>query len=516
MGDIGSINMGNILKITNVSKSFGGNLVLDGVDMEVRAGEVHALCGENGAGKSTLMNVVAGIHQRDGGTVVFDGTEVNFKNPREAVFRGIGFVHQELALCQHLTVAENMWMWSMPNKSGFIRHKELYRKTEDILKNFKADFKATDKVENLSVAQQQIAEIAKALSLDAKLIILDEPTSSITENEAENLFRMIRNLRNDGIGIVYISHRMNEVFSLCDRVTVLRDGQLVDTLNIADTTHDDVVTSMVGREISEFFPPKTKMPKDSQTELLRIEDFCGKGFEQTSFTLKKGRILGFSGLIGAGRSELMKAVCGIGGYHSGKLFYKGAEIRHKRYPDAIKNRICYLTEDRKKNGIFLNMSVKRNISAAILDKISSGGFLSDKEEIKQADEEINRMNVKTTSRDVLLSSLSGGNQQKVMIGKWMTIQPEIIIMDEPTRGIDVGAKSEIHFMLRKLCDEGTGVIVISSEMPEIIGLCDDVVVMHEGRYMGMISDDDITENNLIRLATGGSRENTDIGGEVIE
>ena len=511
--------MENVLEIRGVSKSFGSNRVLSDVSMDVRKGEIHALCGENGAGKSTLMNIVSGIHQRDTGEIILDGEEVHFHNTRESVFKGIGFVHQELALCQDLTVAENMWMWSMPNRFGLIDHKELYRKTDNILRNFNADFKATDKVERLSVAQQQIAEIAKALSLNAKLIILDEPTSSITDSEAENLFRMVRDLRDKGMGIVYISHRMNEVFSLCDRVTVLRDGCMIKTLNIANTTQDEVITSMVGREISDFYPPKTAIPRDEQVELLRVDNYCGTGFHDISFALKKGRILGFSGLIGAGRSELMQALCGIGGYHSGNLYYKGKEIRHRRYTDAIKNKICYLTEDRKKNGIFLEMSVKRNISAATLKEISRAGFINDKEETKLADNEIKRMNVKTQSRELLLRSLSGGNQQKAMIGKWMAVSPEVIIMDEPTRGIDVGAKSEIHFMLRKLCNEGMGVIVISSEMPEIIGLCDDIVVMHEGKCMGMIVDDEITENNLILMATGKKFENrdnnSDIGGESV-
>lgn len=511
--------MENILEIRGVSKSFGSNQVLSDVSMDVRKGEIHALCGENGAGKSTLMNIVSGIHQRDSGDVILDGEEVHFHNTRESVSKGIGFVHQELALCQDLTVAENMWMWSMPNRFGFIDHKELYRKTDNILKNFNADFKSSDKVEKLSVAQQQIAEIAKALSLNAKLIILDEPTSSITDSEAENLFRMVRDLRDKGMGIVYISHRMNEVFTLCDRVTVLRDGCMIKTLNIAETTQDEVITSMVGREISDFYPPKTAVPKDEQVELLRADNFCGTGFHDIGFTLKKGRILGFSGLIGAGRSELMQALCGIGGYRSGKLYYKGKEIHHRRYTDAIKNKICYLTEDRKKNGIFLEMSVKRNISAATLKEISRAGFINDKAETNLADNEIKRMNVKTQNRELLLRSLSGGNQQKAMIGKWMAVSPEIIIMDEPTRGIDVGAKSEIHFMLRKLCNEGMGVIVISSEMPEIIGLCDDIVVMHEGKCMGMIVDDEITENNLILMATGKKFENSDnnssIGGESV-
>lgn len=496
-----------VLEVRGVDKSFSTNHVLTSVDIDIRKGEIHALCGENGAGKSTLMNIVSGIHQRDAGTIILDGEEVNFSNTRESIFKGIGFVHQELALCQDLTVAENMWMWAMPTRYGFIDHKELYRKTDEVLKVFGADFKGSAKVETLSVAQQQIAEIAKAMSLNAKLIILDEPTSSITDSETQNLFHRLRELRDMGIGIIYITHRMNEVFSLCDRVTVLRDGKMINTLNVAETTQDVVITSMVGREISKFYPPKTNVPAEEQIEMLRADDYTGIGFHDMSFTLKRGRILGFSGLIGAGRTELMRALCGIIGYRSGRLYYNGKEVKHKQYIDAINNKICYLSEDRKKNGIFLDMSVKRNIVAAILHKVSKAGFISVRTENEYADSEIKRMNVKTESRNIDLRSLSGGNQQKVMIGKWMAVNPEVIIMDEPTRGIDVGAKSEIHFMLRKLCNSGMGVIVVSSEMPEIIGLCDDVIVMHEGKFMGMISDDDITENNLIRMATGKKFEN---------
>ena len=495
--------MENILEIKNVSKSFGNTNVLNKVNLTIRKGEILALCGENGAGKSTMMNVVSGVLRRDEGEVIFDGKPVNFSSPREGVFAGISFVHQELALCQHLTVAENMWMWSMPNKGGVINHKELYRKTDEILKNFDVDFKATDYVYTLSVAQQQVAEIAKALSLDAKLIILDEPTSSITDSEAEKLFKVLRQLRAEGIGIVYISHRMNEVFSLCDRVTVLRDGSIVMTEDIKNVTEDKVITSMVGREISDFYPPKAEVKQEEGEELLRVEHFTGKGFQDISFTLHKGKILGFSGLIGSGRSELMKAVCGIGGYYkSGKLFFKGQEIRNKNYGESIARKICYLTEDRKKDGVFLDRSVRDNVIVSILGELTSHGVLNDREGNRITEEQVKSMRVKLADSSQPIGSLSGGNQQKAMIGKWMAVKPEIIIMDEPTRGIDVGAQSEIHFMLRRLCDEGVGVILISSEMPEVMGMSDEVIVMHEGKCMGRVYQDEITENNLIMMASG--------------
>lgn len=497
--------MENILEIRGVSKSFGSTKVLNNVNLEIRKGEVLGLCGENGAGKSTMMNCVTGVLQKDSGEVIFDGKPVDFASARESVFAGISFVHQELALCQDLTVAENMWMWKMPAKGGIINHKELYEKTEEILKNFDVDFKATDIVGSLSVAQQQVAEISKALSLNAKLIILDEPTSSITDAEAEKLFKVLNKLRKEGIGIVYISHRMNEIFELCDRVCVLRDGSIVMTKETKNLTEDHIIKSMVGREISEFYPKKSENTEDSQ-EIMRVEHYTGTGFNDISFNVKKGEILGFSGLIGAGRSEVMKAICGIGGYQSGKVFFYGKEIRNKHYEDALKHKICYLTEDRKKNGIFLNMSVKDNIVISMLKKLTHYGILNDKEGNKIADNEIIEMGVKLSNRNQRIGSLSGGNQQKAMIGKWMAMKPELIIMDEPTRGIDVGAKRDIHFMLRELANQGTGVILISSEMPEVIGLSDKVIVMHEGNMMGMVTGKDITEDNLIMMASGHKRD----------
>ncbi|MDO4938612.1 MAG: sugar ABC transporter ATP-binding protein [Lachnospiraceae bacterium] len=326
--------MKNILEIRNISKTFGTHTVLADVSMDVRAGEIHALCGENGAGKSTLMNVTAGIIKRDCGDIIFDGKKVDFGSAREAVTAGIAFVHQELALCQHLSVAENMWMWDIPRHMGIIDQRELYRKTDEILKDFNADFSADSKVYTLSVAQQQIAEIAKALSLNAKLIILDEPTSSLTGEETDNLFRLCRKLREQGIGIIYISHRMDEIFSLCDRVSVLRDGYMILTDNIVDTDEKTVITSMVGREISAFYPPKAS--GNPGEELLRVEHFTGRGFNDISFSLRKGRILGFAGLIGAGRSELMQAIVGLGGYKSGELYVRGEKMHcFSIIPDSL-------------------------------------------------------------------------------------------------------------------------------------------------------------------------------------
>ena len=492
--------MGRLLEVTGISKTFGTNKVLDDVSISVNMGEVHALVGENGAGKSTLMNIVSGVIPRDSGKVIFEDRDVYFNSPREAINSGIAFLHQELALCPHLSVAENIYMWNMPKNSvGMVQSKELYNKTKEALNLFHVEFNSWDRVKYLSVAQQQVVEIAKAISMNAHLLVLDEPTSSLTTRESEYLFGIIDRLRKQGIGIVYISHRMSEIFNLCDSVTILRDGKIIMTKNVKDVSPTEVITSMVGRQISAFYPPKAQKIEDE--ELLRVENFSSPKFMNVSFSLKKGEILGFSGLVGAGRSEVMRAICGLERYESGDLWYHGKKIKNKSYQDAIRRGICYLTEDRKKNGLFLKMSIMKNISSAIIDSIARYSLIQTYKEKKLAKEQIEKIGIKTSSEELKVRMLSGGNQQKVMISKWLVAKPLILILDEPTRGIDVGAKSEIHFMLRNLVEMGIGIIVISSEMPEIIGICDRVVVMHEGSVTGTVSGDDINETSLILLAS---------------
>lgn len=495
--------MGKLLDVIGISKTFAANKVLDEVCFSVEPGEVHALVGENGAGKSTLMNIISGVIPRDSGTVIFESKEVDFVTPRDAMKAGIGFLHQELALCPHLSVAENMFMWNMPqNAFGAIQTKELYRKTEEALGQFHIDFKVWERVSRLSVAQQQVVEIAKAMSMEAHLLVLDEPTSSLTARESEYMFELVDRLRKQGIGIVYISHRMSEIFNLCDRVTVLRDGKTIMTKKIKEVTPTEVVTSMVGRQISAFYPPKSSKIYDD--ELVRVEKLTASRFKNISFSLKKGEILGFSGLVGAGRSEVMRALCGLDSYESGDLWYRNKKVVNKSYKESIKRGICYLTEDRKKNGLFLKLSVTMNISSVIIDLLTSWSIIQRDKEKTLAKEQIKTMGIKATNDDLKVRRLSGGNQQKVMISKWLAAKPSVLIMDEPTRGIDVGAKSEIHFMLRRLCESGIGVIIISSEMPEVIGLCDRIIVMHEGGITGVVSGDDINEKNLIMLASNQS------------
>ncbi|MBC5580927.1 sugar ABC transporter ATP-binding protein [Anaerofilum sp. BX8] len=490
-----------ILTVENLTKSFGPVKVLDNVQLSVKKGEVHALVGENGAGKSTMMNIVSGVYQRDSGRICLDGEEVNFISPRQACMAGIGFVHQEMSLCPHMSVAENVFMWNIPTKRGgavdFVR---LYEETNLLLRRFGAGFDARTRTGELNVAQQQVVEIARALSMNVKLIIFDEPTSSLTESETENLYHSIEMLKDSGVGVIYISHRMPEIFRICDRATVLRDGKYVDTLSIHEVTPDDIVLKMVGRSLGDYYPPKASVPPGK--ELLRVENLSGKRFQNISFTLKKHEILGFSGLVGSGRTEVMQALCGFLPYTQGQIWLEGQKFCGKvKSSELIRLGLFYLTEDRKANGLFLNMTTRRNISVTVLEEFCHHGFLNNEEEKNLSSAMIHEMDVRVASDLTPAGAMSGGNQQKVMIAKWLVAHPRVLIMDEPTRGIDVGSKSEIHHKLRKLSEEGIGVIVVSSELPEIIGVCDRVVVMHEGSVVGEVVGKDINEETLMLMAS---------------
>ena len=489
------------LKVENITKSFPGTMALSKVRLKVKTGEVHALVGENGAGKSTLMNVISGVFPPDDGKIIFQGKTVRFANPSEAQAAGVGFVHQELALCPHINVAENIYMGRYERGAfGFIKRKKLYADTAELLKLFKTDIRPEDKVSDLNLADQQVVEIAKSLSLECKLLILDEPTSSLSDSETEILFEIIRNLRRKGISVLYISHRIAEIFEICDKVTILRDGCYINTFNVSDVTPRQVVESMVGRELHDLYPQKNDKPGET---ILAVHALCRQGvFQDISFELRRGEILGISGLVGSGRTEVARAVCAIDRSDSGEITYLGKKVRFKNYADAIRRGLCYLTEDRKQQGLFLNLSVKNNINATIIDNISKYMILSSKREAENANAYVGKLNIKVSSISQQVNSLSGGNQQKAMIAKWLSVSPTVIFMDEPTRGIDVGAKSEIHNMLRQLSNTGIGVIIISSELPEIIGMCDRVVVMHEGRITGEVQSGEITEKNIIMLASG--------------
>ncbi|NLY90805.1 MAG: sugar ABC transporter ATP-binding protein [Firmicutes bacterium] len=487
-----------LLSIRNITKVFPGVKALDRVSLDIKRGEVHALVGENGAGKSTLVNIISGVIQPDGGSLILDEKPYAPGNPREAQERGVGLVHQETALCPHLSVAENVFLGRMPCKAGgLIDLKKARADTSDLLKKFSTNLNPKTKVQDLSVANQQLVEIIKALSLDCRLLILDEPTSSLTESETENLFRIIDELQNRGISILYISHRLTEVFRICERISILRDGSLVKTLNTSETNEDEVICQMVGRIIGTFYPAKKG---GSGEEILRVENLSGYGFRKVSFSLKKGEILGFSGLVGAGRSEVARAICGIDPLLEGQIYLHGQKVRFNTYYDAIQARVAYLTEDRKSEGLFLKMSVTANLVVTSLREIVHQYLIHREKERALAARYIEQLQIKTSGLLQKLINLSGGNQQKVVVGKWLAINPVVLFMDEPTRGIDVGAKTELHYLMRELCDRGIGIVLISSELPEIIGMCDRVIVMNEGRKAGELIGEEISEENIMRLA----------------
>ncbi len=489
-----------LLEVKGVTKDFPGTRALNDVLLQVKYGEVHALCGENGAGKSTLMNIIGGVFAPTAGELFFEGKHIHPKNPRESQEIGIGFVHQELSLCSHLTVAENIYMGRLPHKNGIVDYPKLWKDSDEVLKQFNASFKSSSLVSTLTVSEQQIVEIAKSVSLTCKLLILDEPTSSLTDKETERLFEVIKNLKKSGISILYISHRMAEIFEVCDTVTVFKDGCYVSNMNTKDIVSDDIIKAMVGRELGKLYPAKSSKIYDEN--ILEVNSLSGYKFKDISFNLKKGEILGFAGLVGSGRSEIMRALCCIDKKTSGEVFLNGKKHKFTNYKTAINNGICYLTEDRKLQGLFLGMSIKNNMASANLQGVSRGIWIDEKKEADLAEHYTDQLSIKLAGIDYAISTLSGGNQQKCLIGKWLSLNPQVIIMDEPTRGIDVGAKSEIHNLLRMLSENGVGVIIVSSELPEIIGVADRVAVIHEGTLAGFLSNAECTEENIMKLASG--------------
>jgi ribose transport system ATP-binding protein len=497
-----------ILTITGLSKSFGPIRALRGVDFELRRGEIHALAGENGAGKSTLMNVIDGILMPDSGEIRLDGRVVTIKSPAIAQKLGIGLVHQEIALCPDVTVAENIFMSATnTSRAPLMNYAALERKAADILRRL-GDIDPTAMVRTLSVSQQQLVEIAKALTLDCRVLILDEPTAALTEREANILFEIMRRLAAQGISIIYISHRMVEIFDNCDRVTVLRDGQYITTLNVAGTTPGEVVRAMVGRVIDELYPPKQRIEDRSDEIILEVRGLTeARRFRDVSFQLRKGEILGLAGLIGAGRSEIVKGICRLEGEVTGEVALAGRTLALAHYGDSIAQGLVYLSEDRKGDGLFLEMSIAANVSALRLRQVAgAAGIIDFGREAAQAQRLGARLNLKHGGIDQPVSFLSGGNQQKVAIAKMLSVDPKVIFLDEPTRGVDVGAKAEIHRIIRDAATRGVGVVVISSELPELIGVCDRVLVVREGQIVGEVSGDDMTEDRIIYLASVGHQQ----------
>ncbi|MBB3164087.1 ribose transport system ATP-binding protein [Rhizobium laguerreae] len=493
-----------VLEIRNVSKHFGAVKALTEVSFSLERGEVHALCGENGAGKSTLMNIIAGVLQPTEGDVLVDGVPVKVTSPAVAQALGLGLVHQEIALCPDATVAENMFMAATNRRrSPFMNYNRLERDAQVVM-NRLAPIDVRRKVGDLSISSQQLVEIAKALTLDCRVLIFDEPTAALTESETQILFAIIRDLKAQGISIIYISHRMAEIFSLCDRVTVFRDGRYVSTEKVADVTPDDVVRRMVGREITQLYPEKQAPAERTDEIILSVRDLGdGSRFTDVNFDLRKGEILGVGGLIGSGRTEIAEGICGLRLVTDGEVQLHGQRLRARSYAQAAQAGVVYLSEDRKGSGIFLDLSIAQNIAVLDLKSLTGPlGLLNSKAEADRAHNLVRRLGVRMGGIDMPVSSLSGGNQQKVAIAKQLAVNPKVILMDEPTRGIDVGAKSEIHRLLRDLARSGIGIVVISSELPELLGLCDRVLVIHEGTVAGEVEGEAMTEEAIMRLASG--------------
>ena len=490
-----------ILEVHGITKQFPGTLALDNVHLELLPGEVHAIMGENGAGKSTLMKIVSGVIPPDAGDLRLEGKPVVFKTPYQALESGIAIVYQELNVVSTLTVAENLFPGRLPvNTFGMVRYKELFRNAERAIQKLNADIDPRALVGDLSIAQQQLVEIAKALSRDCKVLILDEPTSALTDREADILLTLLRRLANDGMGILYISHKLKEVFTIADRVTVLRDGKYVGTHAINDTSPEELIRMMVGRELGTLFPPKNE--KIGQP-LLQVENLQVTGFtSHNSFELHKGEILGFSGLIGSGRTELARTLFGAEPKVEGRVLLNGVPVHINSPRQAIRHGIGYLPEDRNAAGLFLEMNIRLNVAATIIKEVSSTGFVMPAKERAIARQSVEKLAISTPGIEQEVRRLSGGNQQKTLIAKWLAIKPRILIVDEPTRGIDIGAKREIHFLLRSLADSGVGVIVISSELPEILGMCDRILVMHEGSIVAEYKAHEATEEKIMRVASG--------------
>lgn len=494
----------NVLEMKGVSKSFPGVKALSDVDLTLKKGEVHVLLGENGAGKSTLMKVLVGIHQPDAGHISLNGKEVMFKNSKEAEEAGVSIVYQEFNLVGQLTVAENIFFGRYPMKGGRIDWKKLEKDAQEILDRLNVNFKAKDTVASLGTAQQQMVEIAKVLSVNAQVIILDEPTASLTEKEIAKLFTVLEELKKQGTSLIYISHRLEEIMKIGDRVTVLRDGCYVDTVNVCDIEFDDLIRMMVGRDLDNLFPKVDNEKGDVVLEVKNINS--GELLKNVSFYARKGEILGFSGLMGAGRTETMRAIFGADKIDSGEIYIDGELVSIKSPQDAIEQGIGFLTEDRKNQGLILSNTIEYNISISNLNKISKQrGLLNvlDKDSEEQnAEKMVDDLLIKTPSIKQLAKNLSGGNQQKVVLAKWLNRDCKILIFDEPTRGIDVGAKTEIYKLMNQLVEQGVAIIMISSELPEVIGMSDRIYVMHEGKISGELKREDFSQNVILQHAAG--------------
>ncbi|MDX7643679.1 galactose/methyl galactoside ABC transporter ATP-binding protein MglA [Aeromonas caviae] len=491
-----------LLEMIDVSKSFPGVKALDNVNLRVRPHSVHALMGENGAGKSTLLKCLFGIYEKDQGKIFFKGQEINFISSKEALENGVSMVHQELNLVLQRTVMDNMWLGRYPTKGLFVDHGKMYQDTKHIFEELDIDIDPRVKVGTLSVSQMQMIEIAKAFSYDAKIVIMDEPTSSLTEKEVNHLFKIINKLKEKGCGIVYISHKMEEIFQLCDEITILRDGQWVATQPLKGMTMDQIIGMMVGRELTQRFPEKTNQPKEV---ILEVEHLTAKNqpsIKDVTFNLHKGEILGIAGLVGAKRTDIVETLFGIRDRSEGTIKLHGKEVANHNAHEAIQNGFALVTEERRSTGIYSRLDIAFNSLIANMDNYKgSMGLLSDNKMKSDTQWVIDSMRVKTPTQQTQIGSLSGGNQQKVIIGRWLLTQPEILMLDEPTRGIDVGAKFEIYQLILELAKKDKGIVIISSEMPELLGITDRIMVMSNGRVAGIVNTKETDQSEILRLAS---------------
>ncbi len=487
-----------LLKMVGITKSFPGVKALDNVSLEVEAGTVHALMGENGAGKSTLMKCLFGIYNKDDGHIFLEGKEVNFKNSREALDNGVAMVHQELNQALSRNVIDNIWLGRYPVKGIAVDEKKMYDDTIKVFNELEVNIDPYRKMSTMPVSQRQMVEIAKAVSYNSKIIVFDEPTSSLTEEEVEHLFKIINMLRDRGVGIIYISHKMAEIKRISDYITVMRDGQWVATEKEEDLEVDDIIRLMVGRELTNQFPPKTNVPGDTY---LKVEHLTGmyNQLNDVCFEAKKGEILGIAGLDGSGRTETLESIFGIRTRKNGTITLDGKECRNKNARESIKNGFALITEERRATGIFGGLSVKENTIISSLDRHKQGPLLSEKTQVEDTQHYVDLLHTKTPSIDTKIANLSGGNQQKVVIGRWLLTDPEVLLMDEPTRGIDVGAKYEIYELIIDLASKGKTVVVVSSEMAELLGICDRIVVLSGGKVAGEVDGQNTTQEEIMTL-----------------
>lgn len=495
-----------VLELSNIGKTFTGVNVLRGVNMKLKKGEVHVLLGENGAGKSTLIKIISGYHKQDkGGTIKVDGKEVEFKRPKDAIDASIHTIYQELTLCPYMTVAENIVIDKQDRfEGGMLKTAEFRRIAADALKKLgQPDINPDALVRDLSIAQQQVVEIAKAISADAKIVLMDEPTSSISQKDADKLLQIVRNLRDEGVTVIYISHRLQEIGQIADRITVLRDGNMVKTVKQKDVTDKELIAMMVGRDITNTYPKREVPLGDVVLKLDRIK--CEGVFEEVSFEVHAGEIFGIGGIVGAKRTEILEAIFGLRKITSGQMYLKGKKYNPKEPRDAIQNKIAFVTEDRKKTGLVLCLPTMENINMINAQRKSKFGYIDWKEMTKTAERQKKLLNIKLNNINQKVSTLSGGNQQKVALAKWMDFDPAIVLFDEPTRGIDIGAKTEIYNIMGELAEKGVAIIMVSSELPELISVTDKIMVMREGVMKGVLDRNEATQELIMSLATMESK-----------